>query len=169
MLCKCLTTQLYKPKALGIKVASGWGSVSDQFWVDTKGSCLCFLCSTVIKPRASWVIASILSWNYSSSSMLLFYSYLCVSVVGHSWRPKQEELTLSVSRVLEQPAEYADILLDSTPCCCLLHCHCGLVGNLKAAPSLASVATLPLAPQSFESGHHLVQYQFWEILGKFHL
>lgn len=60
------------------------------------------------------VIASILSWNDSSSSMLLFY-YLCVSVVGHSWRPEEEELTLSMSRVLEQPADCAECALWTAP------------------------------------------------------
>lgn len=62
---------------------------------------------------------------YSSSSMLLFYSYLCFSVAGHSWRPEEEELTLSVSRVLEQLAEYAVCALWTAPptpppprCCC---------------------------------------------------
>lgn len=82
--------------------------------------------------------------------MLLFYSYICFSVVGHSWRPEEEELTLSVSRVLEQLAEYAVCAPWTAPLLLLLllllHCHRGLVGNLKAAPSLASVATLPLAP-----------------------
>lgn len=52
---------------------------------------------------------------YSFSSMLLFYSYLCFSVAGHSWRPEEEELTLSVSRVLEQLAEYAVCALWTAP------------------------------------------------------
>lgn len=87
---------------------------------------------------------------YSFSSMLLFYSYLCFSVAGHSWRPEEEELTLSVSRVLEQLAEYAVCALwtapppphPPTPPLLLLYCH----RNPKAAPSLASAATFPLAP-----------------------